>query len=467
MTTTLRSPAAGIGRRPARRWRIVAGCAAAAVVSLAVPAALTFDAWAWLVWGREVAELGLDTTGGPSWKPLPVVFTTVVAPLGDAAVPTWLVLARTGTLLALVGTYRLASRAAGPGAGWLAGVLLVLSPDGDPRFLRLLGEGHVAPWSAACAFFAVELHLDGRRSGALALGGAAALLRPEAWPFLGLYAAWLWWRDPARRPMVVAAVAAVPVLWFVPDWLAAGSPLHGAGAAQVAADVAVVGRFADSAEVLALMVVPVAWLAAAYGLRTAWLRDERWLAVLAAGAAAWASLVMVMATVFGYAALSRFYLPATAVVCVLAGIGAARAWSALHGRGRAVLAAGLAAVAVLSLAPRVVDVVPLVESVTERGPVEAELDAALAEVGRERLLACDDLAVDAVGLFRTSVAWKLDLPLERVPVSLDADPRPVGVMLVRTGGDRDVAISRQGHTVPVLRNAAWSVLAINCPSAAP
>jgi hypothetical protein len=39
------------------------------------------------VWGRELAPLDLDTTGGPSWKSLPVVFTAAVAPLDEVDVP--------------------------------------------------------------------------------------------------------------------------------------------------------------------------------------------------------------------------------------------------------------------------------------------------------------------------------------------------------------------------------------------
>ena len=37
-----------------------------------LPWALAFDPWAWMLWGREVLRLGLDTAGGPAWKPLPV-----------------------------------------------------------------------------------------------------------------------------------------------------------------------------------------------------------------------------------------------------------------------------------------------------------------------------------------------------------------------------------------------------------
>ena len=99
---------------------VTAACAAVSVASLALPATLAFDPWAWLVWGREVAHLDLDTTGGPSWKPLPVMATTVLAAGGDLAPTLWLVVARTAGLAALVVAYRLAARFAGPAAGAVA-----------------------------------------------------------------------------------------------------------------------------------------------------------------------------------------------------------------------------------------------------------------------------------------------------------------------------------------------------------
>ena len=45
---------------------------------------------------------------------------------------------------------------------------------------------------AAAALWAIVAHLDGRHRAALGLLTAAALLRPEVWPFLGLYGLWLW-----------------------------------------------------------------------------------------------------------------------------------------------------------------------------------------------------------------------------------------------------------------------------------
>ncbi|MPZ64103.1 MAG: hypothetical protein GEU83_00770 [Pseudonocardiaceae bacterium] len=60
----------------------LAGCVVLASASLALPAMLGYDPWAWQVWGREITRGELSTDGGPSWKPLPVLGTTLLAPFG-------------------------------------------------------------------------------------------------------------------------------------------------------------------------------------------------------------------------------------------------------------------------------------------------------------------------------------------------------------------------------------------------
>jgi hypothetical protein len=74
-----------------------------------------------VVWGREIAHVSLDTTGGPSWKPLPVAFTTVLAPLSklDEGVPValWMFVARAGGLVAFLLALKVAARIAGGGTG--------------------------------------------------------------------------------------------------------------------------------------------------------------------------------------------------------------------------------------------------------------------------------------------------------------------------------------------------------------
>lgn len=450
---------------------LVGACTALAIASLAFPAAPTFDAWAWLVWGREVGALDLDTTGDPSWKPLPVLVTTVLAPLGDAAVPVWMTIARAGGLLAVVATYRLAARYAGGAAGLVAAALLVLTPDGDPRFLRLVGEGHVAPLAVAFALFAVESHLDGRRSWALALAGGAALSRPEAWPFLGAYATWLWFRDRDQRRLLVLVLAGVPFSWFGGDWWGSGDPFHGADAAQVGAGDGVLQRLGESLRVGASMVVVPAWLAAVAAVATARQRRERVLLAVAAGAIAWTSLVVLMATTLGYAALSRFFLPAAAVVCVLAGIGLVRLVTELGSRRGSPVLATVAAVSVVAsvalILPRVTGVVSVLDGVARRGHLEDDLDRVIERAGgAETLAACGEVAVDGPGLLRSAVAWKLDLPLHRVPLELSGHS---GVMLRRAARLGDEKVSEQPPGVVLARSPEWVVSAVACPpaSAAP
>ena len=84
----------------------------------------------------------------------------------------------------------------------------------------------------ALILWAVERHLERREAQAFVLGFGAALLRPEVWPFLGLYGLWLLWRRPSLRvPVVVLGLALAP-LWFLPDIVTAGDPLKSSQKAQ-------------------------------------------------------------------------------------------------------------------------------------------------------------------------------------------------------------------------------------------
>ncbi len=75
-------------------------------------------------------------------------------------------------------------------------------------------------------------HLDGAPRSALLLGFAAALVRPETWPFLGLYGLYLWPRDPNARKLITTLFALVPMLWFAPEVWGSGSLLRGVEWAQ-------------------------------------------------------------------------------------------------------------------------------------------------------------------------------------------------------------------------------------------
>ncbi|MGC9222179.1 MAG: hypothetical protein ACP5H2_12720, partial [Solirubrobacteraceae bacterium] len=79
--------------------------------SLTYASTPSYDPWSWLIWGREILHGQLMISGGSSWKPLPVIFTTVLALFGASGAATlWLMVARGGFVLTILMTMRLAAR---------------------------------------------------------------------------------------------------------------------------------------------------------------------------------------------------------------------------------------------------------------------------------------------------------------------------------------------------------------------
>jgi hypothetical protein len=423
------------------------------------------------VWGREIGRLQLDTTGGPSWKPLPVLVTVLVGPFGGAAA-LWMIVARTGALLAVVGVYRLADRLAGRWAGVVAVLGLVLSPDPAPRFVRLVLEGHSAPLTAALAVWAIDRHLAGKHGAALVLGTLLALDRPEAWPFLALYVVWVWRRDARLRPLAAGMSALLVVLWFGADWWGSGSPLHGADSARVLSDDG--QRFGDSVwRVVEVVIAPV-WAGAVIATADAWRRRDRVVVALFAGAVAWCALVVLMGAAFGYAALSRFLLPGAAVLCVLGGVGVVRlvAWVP-EGRARVVTVVLVVLAFVPAVAVRAYGVPGQVDETAARARVIDDLDAAFAAAGgADAITRCARVAVRDAGVPRVAAAWTLDMPLGRV----ETRPGRARTMLVepsrapsgdeRRPGERAAAWARRtGRPAEVVASTRhWTVLAVGCPA---
>jgi hypothetical protein len=273
----------------------------------------------------------------------------------------------------------------------------------------------------------VAAHLDGHRRAAVLLGLAAALLRPEAWPFLFAYGLWAWRADPRTRPVLLLAAVAVPALWIGPDLAGGGGGLGASNAARgepsegsaALADVPLLAVLGDAATIAGIPVLLCA-LAAVIGLPGS--PASRAARTLAAGAVAWVAIVAAM-TVGGFAGNPRYLVAAAAVLAVLGGAGAVR----LAAAARVPAAVAL----VLPLAVGAIAFAGLRDKVRETG-VRAERRTALPRLvaavgGRDALLRCG--TVRTAPFVRGLVAWTLDVTPWRI------DTRPVvpgAVLRIRT-----------------------------------
>ncbi|MDP8992910.1 MAG: hypothetical protein M3N31_07670, partial [Actinomycetota bacterium] len=285
-------------------WAVA--CSALAVLSVVWLHTPHFDPLAWTIWGREIAspEVALSTLDGPSWKPLPVLFTTPLSLLGDAAPAAWLVIARASGLLAVVLAYRLGRRLGSPAGGVLAAVLLLVIPAWAQE---VAFGGELGPL-VALLLGAIDRHLDERPSQALVLGVGAGLLRTEIWPFLALYGIWAWRRRAVDRRLVAGLFLVLPVLWFVPEWVVSGNPFRAGEVARASTEGRTPEFLADPVlEVLrraySLLPLPVHLLAVVAVLLA--VRRREWaLPLLAAGSLGWVAVVDAMAVLGGYPGLA-------------------------------------------------------------------------------------------------------------------------------------------------------------------
>jgi hypothetical protein len=441
---------------------LVLACVALAALSLLGPSTPTYDPWAWVLWGREVMHLDLVTTEGPSWKPLPILFTAPFSLLGDGPAPElWVLVARAGGLLAIAMAYRLGSRLAGPVAGVIAGLALLLADE----FIFNFGRGNSEGLLVAICLLALERHLDGRRRDAFVLGFLAGLLRPELWPLLALYGAWyvaVDWRDrpPWRVIALVAGAGLVTLLaWMVPEYLGSGSFLRAAERARdpnpnsaAFARFPFLEVFRRSAHVLS---VPV-YVGAAIAVVIAFARRrEPFAAVVATLAVLSTCLMLAVAamTQAGFAGNLRYIALPAAMVCILAGIG----WVGLFRMlGRRLPSAAVIAAAVVTLAvaaPFAWTQADSLGSKLEKLDYEsqvygANLEEVIAKAGGEKAVkACGPVFT---GAFQTqAVAWYLHFHETDVSIF----PFPPGTMIA----PYFTANSRDPRFPPVAKTKRWMV----------
>ena len=439
---------------------IAAFALALAAASLLLPFNPVYDAWAWVVWGRELAGFDLDTAGGPSWKPLPALAAMPLTALGDAAPDAWLLLARAGWIAALAIAALLAWRLAGDrpvgeraAAAVIAFLGLALLADVITPWQRQFTGGFSEPLLVAFVLAAVERGLAGRRLTALVLVTAAALIRPEVWPFLLVYAVYLWLRRELRGAVFVS-LGMVTLLWVAGDLLGSGDVLTGADRARANEGEALSEAFQALGRAVVLPLAAL-WAGAAFYLGLAIREDDRRIVTLAAAALAWILLVAVMAA-GGYAGLPRFVAPAAAIGTVLGAVGIARAAgmavAALRGkRGRwSLLAAGAVAVVLVALAAQAIQRAGRIDDDLQVARDNSERQEALFELvestGRERLTSCGPPVISLI-YEESALAWQLELPMSEIYVSrtpLDGK----GVFISELDGEWSYAASCAGSGIP-------------------
>ena len=442
-----------LDRRLPTRRTVLACLLGLPLLSLLVLREPGYDATAWLIWGRQVTEGTLATVGGPSWKPLPVAFTTLFALAGDHVAPVlWLVVARTGGLAALLAAFGVARRLTGSAtSGYLAAGGLALASD----FLFNAARGDSEGLLVAAALGAVLAHLHGRRHVAFALGLAAGLLRPEVWPMLAVYGAWLVHveRDARTVGLVAASGLAVLAAWFVPEKLGSGDWLRAATRAQNpvpgspgTSSFPFLMTFLNGSIMLSVPVYAGAVKAVLVARREG---DRRVLGL--AVAATVLMLIVALLAQNGFTGNLRYVTLPGSVLCVLAGAG-------LPPLARDVQRRGLVRPALAVTGLSVVIATGVVgwgayRLARDEQAYGRDLPAAIARAGGVRAVrACGPISANPFG--RQAVAWRLHLP-----------QRGVSTRHLRRGtliAMEDAGFAARGPIPERFRLGAWTVRS-TCP----
>ncbi len=498
--------------RPLASSRVYVYAAAAAVaigaLSLLLPSTPSYDPWAWLVWGREIVHLHLQTTGGPSWKPLPMIFTIVFSLFGGAAPDLWLVVARAGAVMAVLMTFKLAWR--------LTAELAPLSRDRSAqlrRFARLapLLAGLIAAGSlvnaggfisdnalgysegvaTALLLIAVDRYLDGAPRQAFVAGFFAALDRPEVWVVWVPFGLILAWRDAGARKLVLTLLALIPVLWFGPELWGSGHllrnvtrALHPRSNSPAFARCPVCTVFAKEAWPTILMRVKfpaiLAMIAAAAGLLRVRSASGRRPPSAAGRAQAWLLAIglfgfiwwfgIAIETQVGFSGNRRYLVLGTAPVAIVGGV--AWGWlvqalpqglrwiAARTGRLQAIAASRFAlpvgAVAVVGLflvippwiGTRVISLRRTHGALVYQAHLRQDLAAAVQKLGRRQILGCGSVMTE--GFQVPMLAYMLGVPTLRVeaPPAIPGTGEPPNVIF-------QTAPERHARLLPIVR--PWHV----------
>ncbi|HWE10901.1 MAG TPA: hypothetical protein VG325_16240 [Solirubrobacteraceae bacterium] len=426
-----------------------------------------YDAYGWLVWGRQAAHLRLNTSAAPSWKPLTFLFTFWYALLlGSGAVWLWMVTAVAAGFAAPVLAARIAYRLTGPAAApryarVAASAFAAAGVLGIGGYWHFLLIATADPMIVALCLAAIDAIASGRPRAAWLLLVLASLGRPEASPLVLVFAVWAWRGRVVARPLLVGGIVAIPALWFgIPaltsySWLIAGNVLDEstnplAGNKVVAVMDGFTGLYELPMQLAVLFTLGLALV----------LRERIWL-LMTGAAVVWLGVDVGLA-LHGSGIAPRYTFEPAAVLIVLAGAGLGRLLALephrvppLTLRAYRVPLIRLAAIAALgalmvSLASPARLRGRLVHNGIELGRTWArQLDrlhgVIAADGGPKAMLACGQ-AVTEVS-YQSILAWELD---ENV---------------VQVGWQPQASIRRR---LPILlfepKGAGWQVRTLNSPA---
>jgi hypothetical protein len=405
-------------------WIIAAVVLAAAIAFVLVTGMRPeYDPYGWLVWGRQTLHWNLDTNGAPSWKPVTYLFTLPFALFGRTQQFLWMFTAVAAAFAGAVFAGRIAWRLTGPAGGRayapvVAAVFAGLGILGIDGYWQLIVYANSDPMIVALCLGAIDCHLSGRPRMAFVLLVLASLGRPEAWLFTLVYAGWAWRAVPASRVLVVAGLAAIPLLWFGVSALTAKSVFRPGDLALNSVNVihgnkltGVLGRW------IGLYSLP---MQIAAGLAVVWaaVRRDRVALSLAGAAAAWVIIEIAFAY-HGWSAVPRVLMEPGAVMIVLVGGALGRLLAAPPIVPR--LARWAAALAVLvligTLVPTGVKRVKVARAeIAKRHRVGIKIDRLQAVIDRlggpAKIKACGQ-PVTFVG-FQSTLAWMIGLNVGNV-----------------------------------------------------
>jgi hypothetical protein len=395
---------------------VIVCCLVIGAATVLIAPALGYDAWAWMVWARELTQLSLDTTGGPSWKPLPVIVSAPFAWIDGLAPFLWLALMRGAALYSLWLAGRCAARLAGQPAARVAFAFAALGLLLSTDLPRTALYGSSEPLLVVCVLAAGLAFLSKRPIVALGLIAIGGLIRPELWLIGGIYGLWCLYSVPHRRLLTLALIISPASIWSVLDWLGSGGLAQGAATAQSGTPTTAARAASPTLEVISRLgdsvILPVLLLAIT-AIVIAWRRRNREVLLLALLVVGWVAIVAVMAEL-GFTGARRYLIGPAALSCVLAGVGAGWLVAAAAPRSLKYAVAGALATALLGFGLFVLRTDARLLSVARLDAEQSEqLSGAVAAAGgRESVVAVGKPAINPYA--QTGLAWKLNLPLSEV-----------------------------------------------------